>query len=54
VLPGWTAKVEGVEIPVDSRRRFHATVAAPQGAQALAIRLSHPQRGIHFYLRRQK
>jgi hypothetical protein len=54
-LPGWTAKVDAVEIPVTdpTTRRFHATVPPPSGgAQALAIRLSHPQRGVHFYLRR--
>ena len=54
-LPGWTAKVDAVEIPVTdpNTRRFHAKVPPPSGgAQALAIRLSHPQRGIHFYLRR--
>jgi hypothetical protein len=54
-LPGWTAKVGEVEIPITdaTTRRFHATVQPPAGgAQALAIRLSHPQRGIHFYLRR--
>jgi hypothetical protein len=55
VLPGWSAKVEGVEIPVDKNtRRFKATVAAPKGPNALAIRLAHPQRGIHYYLRRGK
>lgn len=55
VLPGWTAKVDVVEIPVDSRtRRFAAKVAPPADAQALAIRLSHPQRGVHYYLRRGK
>lgn len=53
VLPGWSAKVDVVEIPVDkSTRRFTAKVPPPTGAQALAIRLSHPQRGVHFYLRR--
>ena len=53
VLPGWTAKVDVVEIPIDKRtRRFNATVQPPRGAQALAIRLSHPQRGVRFYLRR--
>jgi hypothetical protein len=53
VLPGWTAQVAGVEIPIDkSTRRFKAKVPPPTGAQALAIRLSHPQRGVHFYLRR--
>lgn len=53
-LPGWTASIMGIEIPVDQgTRRFRATVQPPSGgAQALAIRLSHPQRGIHYYLRR--
>jgi hypothetical protein len=55
VLPGWTAKVDVVEIPIDKNtRRFTAQVDPPSGAQALAIRLSHPQRGVHFYLRRGK
>lgn len=53
VLPGWSAMVEGVEIPIDKNtRRFAAKVPKPTAAQALAIRLSHPQRGVHFYLRR--
>jgi hypothetical protein len=52
-LPGWTAKINGSEIPVDrNTRRFHATVAPPTLGNALAIRLSHPQRGVHYYLRR--
>jgi len=55
VLAGWTAKVEGVEIPIDkTTRRFAAKVPPPTGALALAIRLSHPQRGVHYYLRRGK
>ncbi|HTL38304.1 MAG TPA: hypothetical protein VL326_34475 [Kofleriaceae bacterium] len=53
VLPGWTAKVLDVEVPIDARtRRFGAKVPPPTGALALAIRLSHPQRGVHYYLRR--
>jgi hypothetical protein len=53
VLPGWSAKVDVVDIPIDKNtRRFAAKVPPPAGAQALAIRLSHPQRGVHFYLRR--
>ncbi len=53
-LPGWTAKVDAVEIPVnDSNRRFRAKVPPPAGgALAIAIRLSHPKLGIHYYLRR--
>src|SRR5439155_21866702 len=51
ILPGWTARVDVTEIPVDkSTRRFNAKVSPPDG-QALAIRLSHTPRGVHFYLR---
>lgn len=53
VLPGWTAAVDAITIPIDSQRRFTAKVGKPSG-NALAIRLSHPQRGIHYYLRRGK
>ena len=53
VLLGWTAAVEGVELPLDKQHRFQASVQPPPGL-ALAIRLSHPQRGVHYYLRRQK
>lgn len=55
-LPGWTAAFEGIDIPVieTATRRFKARVPRPRsGAQALAIRLSHPQLGIHYYLRRE-
>jgi hypothetical protein len=53
VLPGWTASVDAIAIPLDNQRRFSAKVGTPSG-NALAIRLSHPQRGVHYYLRRQK
>jgi hypothetical protein len=54
VLPGWSAKVGAFDVAIDKNtRRFGAKVDPPDG-QALAIRLSHPQRGVHFYLRRQK
>ncbi len=51
-LPNWTAKIDVLELPVDSKNRFKATVAAPTEAKALAIRLAHPKLGTHFYLRR--
>ncbi len=51
VLPGWVAAVEGVAIPMDKQLRFIAKVAKPPG-KALAIKLSHPKRGVHYYLRR--
>jgi hypothetical protein len=53
VLPGWSAAVEEIAIPIDRQRRFAAKVGLPTG-KALAIRLSHPQRGVHYYLRRPK
>ena len=53
VLPNWTAAVEAVSVPIDASRRFHVSVGVPSG-NALAIRLSHPQRGVHYYLRRAK
>jgi hypothetical protein len=54
-LPGWTANIDGADLPIvdPASRRFHAKVGAPSGgAHALAIKLSHPQRGVHYYLRR--
>lgn len=51
-LPNWTAKIDVLELPVDSKNRFKASVPAPTEAKALAIRLSHPKLGTHFYLRR--
>jgi len=53
VLPGWSAAIEGVAIPMDKQLRFAAKVAQPPG-NALAIKLSHPKRGVHYYLRRPK
>jgi hypothetical protein len=53
VLPGWSAAVGGVDLPLDRQRRFTASVQAPT-TLALAIKLAHPQRGIHYYLRRAK
>jgi hypothetical protein len=53
VLPGWSAAVGSASIPIDGARRFIAKVGQPPG-NALAIKLSHPQRGVHYYLRRGK
>jgi hypothetical protein len=53
VLPGWAATVEAISIPIDRQRRFMAKVGKPS-SRALAIQLSHPQRGIHYYLRRPR
>jgi hypothetical protein len=53
VLTGWTASVDGNTIPIDGARRFNAKAQPPAG-NALAIKLSHPNFGTHYYLRRAK
>ncbi|MDX2089644.1 MAG: hypothetical protein SFX73_17445 [Kofleriaceae bacterium] len=52
VLAGWSASVNDANIPIDAQRRFTVRVPKPTAARALSIRLSHPQRGVHYYLRR--
>jgi hypothetical protein len=51
-LPGWTVSVNGRELAQDGQQRFSGDVAAPTDVGALAIRFSHPQRGVRYYLRR--
>jgi hypothetical protein len=51
-LPGWTVSAAGRELPQDNQQRFSGEVTAPGDLGALAIRFSHPQRGVHYYLRR--
>jgi hypothetical protein len=53
VLQGWTAAIDGITIPLDGARRFNASTQPPSG-NALAIKVSHPQFGTHYYLRRAK
>jgi hypothetical protein len=51
-LPGFTVSVGGETLPQDSQNRFSATITAPGGVGALAIRFARPERGVHYYLRR--
>ncbi len=51
-LPGWTVSVQGRELAQDAQQRFSGEAAAPSDVRALTIRFSHPQRGVHYYLRR--
>jgi hypothetical protein len=51
-LPGWAVSVAGRELAQDGQQRFSAEVAAPADASSLSIRFAHPQRGVHYYLRR--
>ncbi len=50
-LEGWQVSVEGVPIQLDAQQRFDANVAVPPGRTGLAVRLAHPSRGIHYYIR---
>jgi hypothetical protein len=50
-LSGWSASVDGADIDVDRDGRFSTEIGAPS-ANALAIKLSHPRQGVHYYLRR--
>jgi hypothetical protein len=51
-LPGWTVSAGGRELDQDGQQRFSAEVQSPGDVRALLIRFSHPQRGVHHYLRR--
>lgn len=50
-ITGSRVSVNGKRLALDQQRRFEARVTKPdQGA--LAVRFSHPRRGIHYYVRR--
>jgi hypothetical protein len=51
-IKGWAVAVGSVPLPLDRQLRFGTDVAAPGGQGAIAIRFSHPKRGIHYYIRR--
>jgi len=50
-VEGASVSVDGAAIALDQDYRFRADVPAPSGDKALAIRISHPSRGVHYYLR---
>jgi hypothetical protein len=50
-LSGWSVSIDGAAVPVDKHGRFSTQIGAP-AANALAIKLSHPKQGVHYYLRR--
>lgn len=51
-VEGWSVAVEGQPAAVDASGRFRADVAVG-GKRVIAIRLAHPQHGVHYYLRRR-
>jgi hypothetical protein len=48
---GASASVNGQALAMDARARFQGDVAAPSEGQCLAVRVAHPERGVHYYLR---
>ncbi|HJL14058.1 MAG TPA: hypothetical protein RMH99_00310 [Sandaracinaceae bacterium LLY-WYZ-13_1] len=52
-LPGWSVLVNGRPVALDPQGRFETRAAAPAGG-ALVIRLSHPHRVSHLYVRRPR
>jgi ferric-dicitrate binding protein FerR (iron transport regulator) len=53
-LPGWEVLIEGKSPARDAQGRFSLPVAVPGDRRALTVRLSHPERGTHIYLRRRQ
>jgi hypothetical protein len=51
-LEGWSVTVNGGAIQLDEQHRFRGTAAVPGDAAGIAIRLAHPRRGVHYYIRR--
>jgi hypothetical protein len=51
-IRGWSVSIGSVQLPLDGQFRFKTTYSVPQGQSAIAIRFSHPQRGVHYYVRR--
>lgn len=51
-LEGWRVSVGGRRLETDADGRFSGMAALRSDARALAIRFAHPERGVHYYLRR--
>ncbi len=52
-VEGWTVAVDGVAVPTDAAGRFRVNLEVV-GKREFAIRLAHPQHGVHYYVRRRK
>jgi hypothetical protein len=51
-LPGWQVQVGEQRAVQDDQGRFSLPTTWPNETRAMAVRLSHPDRGIHLYVRR--
>ena len=50
--PGWSVEINGKSADLDGQQRFSQKAQMPTDERALAVRLTHPQRGTHIYVRR--
>jgi hypothetical protein len=51
-IDGCSVAAGGVDLPLDRGNRFSGDVPVPTDVDALAIRITHPRTGVHYYLRR--
>lgn len=51
-VEGASVSVDGRDLPLDGQARFGGDVPLSTTDDALAVRIAHPQRGVHYYLRR--
>lgn len=52
VLPAWKVTVDGGTITMEGTERFVGQVATSAAKPDIAVRLTHPRLGTHYYLRR--
>lgn len=50
--PGWSVSLPNGTISMDEQHRFFGEVIYTKKQRAIALRLVHPRRGVHYYLRR--
>jgi hypothetical protein len=51
-LPGWDVEVDGKSVGQDAGSRFSVKTQVPESGRPVSVRLTHPTRGTHVYLRR--
>lgn len=52
-IEGATVSVGATPIELDRHFRFDQPVPRPDDGEALAVRIAHPERGVHYYVRRR-
>ncbi|MDQ3038131.1 MAG: hypothetical protein M3Y87_37410, partial [Myxococcota bacterium] len=50
-LEGWSVRAGDRELALDPQHRFAGEVATDAARRGVAVRLAHPERGVHYYVR---